>query len=104
MEKIVKTRLKATLQRCTRDPLIQSQCRTLLPLVTDPWGHQTLKAIFAGSYVSDEESEYFFYIYSNEAHKECLKGLNICSFARGDDLIIGSNIIEYTEEKQISRN
>ncbi|KAB7496756.1 Toll-interacting protein [Armadillidium nasatum] len=57
LNKIVKTRLKATLQRCNKDERLKQICDSLLPLVTDPWGHPTLKAILAGSPVSDKEVE-----------------------------------------------
>lgn len=54
LAQIVKTRLGVTLQRCSRVAVLQPLCRTLLPLVSDPWG-QTTKTIFSDSEVQDEE-------------------------------------------------
>ncbi|XP_050737679.1 mucin-17-like isoform X2 [Eriocheir sinensis] len=55
LAQIVKTRLGVTLQRCSRVAILQPLCRTLLPLVSDPWGHTT-KTIFSDSEISDEEA------------------------------------------------
>ncbi|XP_045102614.1 mucin-17-like isoform X1 [Portunus trituberculatus] len=55
LAQIVKTRLGVTLQRCSRVAVLQPLCRTLLPLVSDPWG-QTTKTIFSDSEVQDEEA------------------------------------------------
>ncbi|KAK8389574.1 hypothetical protein O3P69_008937 [Scylla paramamosain] len=55
LAQIVKTRLGVTLQRCSRVAVLQPLCRTLLPLVSDPWGHTT-KTIFSDSEVQDEEA------------------------------------------------
>lgn len=59
LAQIVKTRLGVTLQRCSRVAVLQPLCRTLLPLVSDPWGHTT-KTIFSDSEISDEEGIFSF--------------------------------------------
>ncbi|XP_045603213.2 LOW QUALITY PROTEIN: serine-rich adhesin for platelets [Procambarus clarkii] len=55
LAQIVKTRLGVTLHRCSRVAVLQPLCRTLLPLVSDPWG-QTTKTIFSDSEVQDNEA------------------------------------------------
>ncbi|CAL4107911.1 unnamed protein product, partial [Meganyctiphanes norvegica] len=56
LAQIVKTRLQAILQKCSRVGVLEPLCRTLLPLVNEPWGHPTLKAIFSGTQeIADEE-------------------------------------------------
>ncbi|XP_053636193.1 serine-rich adhesin for platelets isoform X2 [Cherax quadricarinatus] len=55
LAQIVKTRLGVTLQRCSRVGVLQPLCRTLLPLVSDPWG-QTTKTIFSDTEIQDDEA------------------------------------------------
>ncbi|XP_042226561.1 uncharacterized threonine-rich GPI-anchored glycoprotein PJ4664.02-like isoform X2 [Homarus americanus] len=64
LAQIVKTRLGVTLQRCSRVAVLQPLCHTLLPLVSDPWGHTT-KTIFFDSDSEVQDSEAIKYI-SNE--------------------------------------
>ena len=54
LAQIVKTRLGVTLQRCSKVQVLEPLCRTLLPLVSDPWGHQT-KTILSDTESTDEE-------------------------------------------------
>ncbi|XP_064096133.1 mucin-17-like isoform X2 [Macrobrachium nipponense] len=55
LAQIVKTRLGVTLQRCSKVSVLEPLCRTLLPLVSDPWGHQT-KTILSEAEITDEEA------------------------------------------------
>ncbi|XP_068249547.1 serine-rich adhesin for platelets-like isoform X2 [Palaemon carinicauda] len=55
LAQIVKTRLGVTLQRCSKVSVLEPLCRTLLPLVSDPWGHQT-KTILSEEEITDEEA------------------------------------------------
>ena len=54
-EKIVKTRLHATLQRCSQVPSLKDMCNVLIPLIQDPWKNDTLNSIFTSSQITDEE-------------------------------------------------
>ncbi|KAK3873423.1 hypothetical protein Pcinc_021556 [Petrolisthes cinctipes] len=55
LAQIVKTRLGVTLQRCSRVVVLQPLCRTLLPLVSDPWG-LTKSTIFLNKELDDNEA------------------------------------------------
>ncbi|XP_042879098.1 mucin-17-like isoform X2 [Penaeus japonicus] len=64
LAQIVKTRLGVTLQRCSKVAILDPLCRTLIPLVSDPWGHPTLKAILSETEVEDSEASKYI---SNES-------------------------------------
>ncbi|XP_037801303.1 uncharacterized protein LOC119596200 [Penaeus monodon] len=64
LAQIVKTRLGVTLQRCSKVAILDPLCRTLIPLVSDPWGHPTLKAILSEAEVEDSEASKYI---SNES-------------------------------------